>query len=129
MGTNDLEEGDAPEAIASNVKLIVSALKKNNADMPIVLCRVFPSHATKKRDADKIQKVNELVEAAVKGDPQVTVVDTWTLFADAEGKSTVAGSVGHMSGRHRIVDGKEAVSFLVRIKECMEDPARLLLEI
>jgi len=30
---------------------------------------------------------------------------------------------------HRIVDGKEAVSFLVRIKECVEDPERLVLEI
>jgi len=30
---------------------------------------------------------------------------------------------------HRIVDGKEAVSFLVRVKECVEDPRRLLLEV
>ncbi len=32
-----------------------------------------------------------------------------------------------LSYDHRIVDGKEAVSFLVRIKEGIEDPARLLL--
>ena len=30
---------------------------------------------------------------------------------------------------HRIVDGKEAVSFLVRVKEGVEDPRRLLLDI
>ncbi|MBC7372300.1 MAG: 2-oxo acid dehydrogenase subunit E2, partial [Bdellovibrionaceae bacterium] len=30
---------------------------------------------------------------------------------------------------HRIIDGKEAVSFLVKIKENVEDPERLLLEI
>jgi 2-oxoglutarate dehydrogenase E2 component (dihydrolipoamide succinyltransferase) len=30
---------------------------------------------------------------------------------------------------HRIVDGKEAVSFLFRIKECIENPSRILLEI
>lgn len=30
---------------------------------------------------------------------------------------------------HRIVDGREAVSFLLRIKECIETPARLLLEV
>ena len=30
---------------------------------------------------------------------------------------------------HRIVDGKEAVSFLVRIKDAIEDPQRLLLDI
>ncbi len=28
---------------------------------------------------------------------------------------------------HRIIDGREAVQFLVAIKECLEDPARLLL--
>ncbi|MCK6550486.1 dihydrolipoyllysine-residue succinyltransferase, partial [Myxococcota bacterium] len=30
---------------------------------------------------------------------------------------------------HRIIDGREAVSFLVRVKECIETPARLLLEV
>ncbi len=29
---------------------------------------------------------------------------------------------------HRIIDGKEAVQFLVTIKDCLEDPARLLLQ-
>ena len=30
---------------------------------------------------------------------------------------------------HRIIDGREAVSFLVRIKESVEDPERLLLSL
>ncbi|RKG89731.1 2-oxoglutarate dehydrogenase complex dihydrolipoyllysine-residue succinyltransferase [Corallococcus sp. CA049B] len=30
---------------------------------------------------------------------------------------------------HRLVDGREAVQFLVRVKECIEDPERLLLDI
>ena len=30
---------------------------------------------------------------------------------------------------HRIVDGREAVTFLIRIKECIEQPARILLEV
>ena len=30
---------------------------------------------------------------------------------------------------HRMIDGKDAVQFLVTIKELLEDPARLLLEI
>jgi 2-oxoglutarate dehydrogenase E2 component (dihydrolipoamide succinyltransferase) len=30
---------------------------------------------------------------------------------------------------HRIVDGREAVGFLVRVKECIESPVRLLLEV
>ncbi len=32
-----------------------------------------------------------------------------------------------LSYDHRIVDGREAVTFLVRVKECIEDPQRLLL--
>ena len=33
-----------------------------------------------------------------------------------------------LSYDHRVVDGKEAVTFLVRVKECIEDPTRLLLQ-
>ncbi|MGE5148348.1 MAG: 2-oxoglutarate dehydrogenase complex dihydrolipoyllysine-residue succinyltransferase [Candidatus Eiseniibacteriota bacterium] len=33
-----------------------------------------------------------------------------------------------LSYDHRIVDGREAVTFLVRVKECIEDPQRMLLE-
>ena len=33
-----------------------------------------------------------------------------------------------LSYDHRIVDGKEAVQFLVTIKDMLEDPARLLLD-
>jgi 2-oxoglutarate dehydrogenase E2 component (dihydrolipoamide succinyltransferase) len=34
-----------------------------------------------------------------------------------------------LSYDHRIVDGREAVTFLVRVKECLEDPERMLFEI
>ncbi len=34
-----------------------------------------------------------------------------------------------LSYDHRIIDGREAVRFLVRIKECVENPERMLLEI
>jgi 2-oxoglutarate dehydrogenase E2 component (dihydrolipoamide succinyltransferase) len=32
-----------------------------------------------------------------------------------------------MSYDHRIIDGREAVQFLVVLKDCLEDPGRLLL--
>ena len=28
---------------------------------------------------------------------------------------------------HRVIDGREAVTFLVRIKECIENPERIML--
>jgi lysophospholipase L1-like esterase len=85
IGTNDLEEKAEPEIIVANLKLILAALKKADAKMPIILCQVFPSSATAKRPADLITKVNQLYAAAVKGDPQVTLLETWTLFANKEG--------------------------------------------
>ena len=32
-----------------------------------------------------------------------------------------------LSYDHRVIDGKEAVTFLIRVKDCIENPARLLL--
>jgi 2-oxoglutarate dehydrogenase E2 component (dihydrolipoamide succinyltransferase) len=34
-----------------------------------------------------------------------------------------------LSYDHRVVDGKGAVTFLVRVKECLEDPERLLFDL
>ena len=34
-----------------------------------------------------------------------------------------------LSYDHRLVDGREAVTFLVRVKECLEDPQRFVLEL
>ncbi len=34
-----------------------------------------------------------------------------------------------LSYDHRMIDGKEAVQFLVTVKELLQDPARILLEI
>lgn len=85
MGTNDLEENAAPSVVADNLKLLISRLKQHNAKMPIVLCQIFPSSARKMRPTSKIKETNRLFVNVVKGDKQVTVLDTWTLFADADG--------------------------------------------
>jgi 2-oxoglutarate dehydrogenase E2 component (dihydrolipoamide succinyltransferase) len=34
-----------------------------------------------------------------------------------------------LSYDHRIIDGREGVSFLVRVKECLENPERILLDV
>jgi len=34
-----------------------------------------------------------------------------------------------LSYDHRVVDGKEAVTFLIRVKECIENPVRLMLDL
>src|SRR5436190_20099045 len=67
IGTNDLEEKAEPEVIAGNLKLILAAIKQHDAKLPVVLCQVFPSSASKNRPADKIKQINALYAAAVKG--------------------------------------------------------------
>lgn len=85
MGTNDIDEGASAETIAGNVKLILAELKDYNSAMPIVLCLVMPSSATKNRPADKIRELNRQLAEVAKGEPQVTVLDIWTLFANEQG--------------------------------------------
>jgi lysophospholipase L1-like esterase len=85
IGTNDLEEGAEPEMAAANLKLLLRQLKAHNPQMPVILCQVFPSSATQKRPADKIRQLNRLYADLVKGDAQITYVETWPLFADAQG--------------------------------------------
>ena len=58
IGTNDLEEGDSADSVAGNLKLIISQLKKHNSKMPILLCQVMPSSATKRRPA-RIEKLTK----------------------------------------------------------------------
>lgn len=87
LGTNDIEIGVDPEAIGRNFQKILAAIKARQPEVPIVLCRMFPSSPEKNRPPQTIRRVNALYEAAVKGDPQVTVLDTWTLFADATGNA------------------------------------------
>lgn len=90
IGTNDLEEKAAPETIASNLKLILAELSRHDAKMPIILCQVFPSSATKARPTDKIKEINQLYSEAVKGNTQITLVETWPLFAEANGDAIPA---------------------------------------
>lgn len=85
MGTNDLEEGATPETIASNIDLILRALHAHTPEMPVIVCQVFPSSASMRRPSDKIKDLNDRIAKLVKGNEQVVLLDTWTLFANAEG--------------------------------------------
>jgi lysophospholipase L1-like esterase len=85
VGTNDLEEKTEPEVVAGNMKLIVAALRQHDPAMPVVLCEVFPSSPSKSRPTDRIRKLNALYMEAVAAEPQVTVLDTWSLFANPHG--------------------------------------------
>jgi hypothetical protein len=87
MGTNDIEMGAAPQTVADNIKLILERLEAHNPKMPIVLCQVMPSSASRQRPADKIRELNRLIQGVARGKLQVTVLDTFTVFADAQGEA------------------------------------------
>ncbi len=89
LGTNDLEEQASPETIAGNLGLIISSLEQHNRRMPIVLCLVFPSSASKHRPADKIKAINSVYLKTARTHPQVTVLDTWSLFANEQGDAKI----------------------------------------
>jgi lysophospholipase L1-like esterase/dienelactone hydrolase len=82
IGTNDLDEGGAPEVVAENLKAIVAELHKANPEMPIIVNKVMPRGAKPGLFPEKIKILNGLYEDAFKNDKRVTFCDTWTLFND-----------------------------------------------
>lgn len=87
IGTNDIGIGADPEDVAANIKAILAGLKKSNPKLPVIVCKVMPSDASKQRPADKIQKLNALVDKLVKRNKHWIRCDTWSLFADAAGNA------------------------------------------
>ncbi len=87
IGTNDLEDGGDPETIVANVKGILEACRRHQPTMPVILCEVMPSDASKHRPADKIRQINERLAKLASGQPQVRLCDTWSPFADANGNA------------------------------------------
>ena len=85
MGTNDLEEGADANVVSKNIELILTDIQKHNAKIPVTLCKVFPASASKKRPAQQIKDINAAIASVAQNFPQVTLVDTWTLFANEQG--------------------------------------------
>jgi poly(3-hydroxybutyrate) depolymerase/lysophospholipase L1-like esterase len=82
IGTNDLDQGAAPEVVAENLKVIVAELHNANPGMPVVINKVMPRGVRPDLFPAKIKILNGLYEDAFKGDPKVIFCDTWTLFND-----------------------------------------------
>jgi lysophospholipase L1-like esterase len=87
LGTNDIEEGAAPETIAANLRAILDAIRAHEPPCPVVVCEVFPSHASKSRPVETIRRSNALIREAVRGRPRTTLLETYALFADSAGNA------------------------------------------
>jgi lysophospholipase L1-like esterase len=90
IGTNDVELKVPLEGIAANVKSLLGKFGAHNPHAPIILCQVFPTSGKVKRPTENIRKLNQLLVAVAQGNEQVTVLDTYALFADAEGDAKPA---------------------------------------
>lgn len=82
MGTNDLEEKAEPVMVRNNVELIIKRINERNPKTPIILCLVFPASEQKARPASKIKAINEMLTKLSTQFENVTLVDTWTIFAN-----------------------------------------------
>jgi lysophospholipase L1-like esterase len=86
IGTNDLEEGCDPAVIAKNIKEILDACLAHNPNMPVIVCKVMPSSASRKRPAVKVHKINTLVDdMIVRSGPPLMRCDTYSIFANEQG--------------------------------------------
>ncbi len=90
IGTNDLEDQAEPQLVADNTRLILEKLKRHDPKMPVIVCKIMPSDASKRRPVEKIKRVNELVDELVKADGQFIRCDTWSIFADEQGNAKKA---------------------------------------
>jgi lysophospholipase L1-like esterase len=91
IGTNDIGVKVAPEDIAANIKLLLKKIAAHNPNIPIILCEVMPTSGAKQhRPVDQVRKLNGLLTDMVRGNKQVTMLDTYTLFAGPDGEATLA---------------------------------------
>jgi len=85
IGTNDIGYGAKPEEVADNIEAILQEIKKFNPNLPVIVCEVMPRSDHHQHPAGRIEKLNALVAAAIKNDPQFTLCDTWSIYADKDG--------------------------------------------
>jgi len=85
IGTNDIGYNANPEDVADNIRAILLALKNSNPNMPVVVCKVMPRSDRNLHAADRIEKLNALVEDFVKSQSNFVECDTWSIYADENG--------------------------------------------
>jgi lysophospholipase L1-like esterase/poly(3-hydroxybutyrate) depolymerase len=89
IGTNDIGLGATPELVGKNVGELIRELRAGSANLPVIVCKVMPSDASKQRPSDKIRQLNQLVDEAITqaNDPRIIRVDTFSIFADENGNA------------------------------------------
>ena len=89
IGTNDLTGGAAPQAIAGNIRRIVSAINSAQPQCPVILCLVMPRAASSGVGPEKIQALNALIRAAARHSRNTSICDTFRIFAGGNGEPSL----------------------------------------
>jgi lysophospholipase L1-like esterase len=87
IGTNDIDVKVRHEEIAANVKRLLGRMSAHDPEMPIILCQVFPTSGKMNRPTEKIRELNRRLAEVARGNEHVTVLDTYTLFANEDGEA------------------------------------------
>lgn len=81
IGTNDLSARSLPEDVAANTRLIVRELSKAGPSSPIILCKLMPRRRQPGLFPQRILETNALLDTVAKGQPLVSICDTFSPFA------------------------------------------------
>ena len=90
IGTNDLGLGGKPEDTIENLKQILAKLHDANPNMPVILCRIMPRAYAPGRFPDYIKEVNASMDELAKVYSQISLCDTFSIFADEQGAAKKA---------------------------------------
>ena len=87
IGTNDLSTQCDPALTEKNIAAILELAHKETPSLPIVLCQIPPRDiATAPVKPGALENLNARIAKLAAGQPNVTVFDTFTPLATAEGK-------------------------------------------
>src|SRR4029079_11070730 len=62
-------------------------ISAHDPKVPVILCQVMPTSGKQNRPTEQVRKLNQLLADVVRDKGQVTMVDTYTLFAGADGEA------------------------------------------
>ena len=89
IGSNDVPLGNPPDLIGRNLSLIVDRLRADDPDRPIVLNSLLPSTEEYGREVEDLLAVNEVYRSIAAADANITYIDLFPHFADADGRARI----------------------------------------
>lgn len=84
-GINDLLEGAPADLVAQNLQAVVQLCRAADPNFPVVICTVLPVNGTNTVVNQEVRALNSQLAAFIKGNPGLTLADSWSALADPNG--------------------------------------------